>query len=70
MLVIVLAFEWRNNRNMLARIAATSALVAALALPCSVAFFKSTYHKNRHSNTPLFRFEKTAGLGLLMSRAR
>src|SRR5258706_13988755 len=41
------------------------ALCAVLARPCSVVFSKSSYHKSRRSDTPLFRFEKDGKAGFI-----
>jgi hypothetical protein len=38
---------------------------AVLAVPCSVAFSKATYHKDRRSNMPLFRFERSGKAGFI-----
>jgi hypothetical protein len=50
---------------MLVRIAGAFLLLAAGALPCSVAFLKATYHKDRRSDTALFRFEKDGQAGFI-----
>ncbi len=50
---------------MLARVIGILALIAALALPCSMSFLKAPYHKNRRSDTPLFRFERKGKAGYI-----
>jgi hypothetical protein len=50
---------------MLLRAAAGISILAALALPCSMSFFKASYHKNRRSVTPLFRFEQNGRAGFI-----
>ena len=60
----------RNNQNMLVRIATTIGLVAALAMPCTMVFSKGTYHKNRRSDTPLFRFEKNGSAGFINAEGK
>jgi hypothetical protein len=63
--MIALTPLWHHNRNMPLRIVATIALVAVLAWPCSVVFSKGNYHKNRRSDTPLFRFEARGKAGFI-----
>jgi len=50
---------------MLVRAAVGATMLAALALPCSMVFSKTSYHKNRRSDTPLFRFEKNGRAGFI-----
>jgi hypothetical protein len=55
---------------MLQRIACGLTLLVALALPCSMSFFKSAYHKNRRSTTPLFRFEEKGKAGFIDEKGK
>src|SRR5260370_36926925 len=50
---------------MFLRIVAAITLVTALALPCTMSFSKVSYHKNRKSDTPLFRFEEKGKAGFI-----
>ncbi len=55
---------------MLPRITWAIALLAALAWPCSMAFTKASYHKNRRSTTPLFRFEEKGKAGYINEKGK
>jgi hypothetical protein len=55
---------------MLVRTAVGIAIVAAFALPCSMVFSKASYHKNRRSDTRLFRFENNGHAGFLNSEGK
>ncbi|MGA2593889.1 MAG: WG repeat-containing protein [Bryobacteraceae bacterium] len=50
---------------MLVRIAVMLMLLAAFGVPCSISFFKAPYHKDRRSDTPLFRFEEHGHAGFI-----
>ncbi len=49
------------------RIAAATLLITALALPCVRMHTKLPYHKNRRSDTALFRFEENGKAGFINS---
>jgi hypothetical protein len=51
--------------TMLIRVVVVVAITVAFALPCSRSFLKTSYHKNRLSHTPLFRFEKDGRAGFI-----
>jgi hypothetical protein len=55
----------RNNRNMLTRITAMFVFLLGVAWPCSMAFTKVSYHKDRRSDTALFRFEEGGHAGFV-----
>jgi hypothetical protein len=55
---------------MLVRIALGIAMFAALAAPTSVLFPKSSYSKNRRSDTPLFRFEMNGLAGFIDAQGK
>jgi len=55
---------------MWARITVPLALIATLALPCSTSFLKTSYHKNRRSNVPLFRFEDHGKAGFINAQGK
>jgi hypothetical protein len=50
---------------MLPRIAAATLLISALVLPCVWMHTKLPYHKNRRSDTALFRFEEKGKAGFI-----
>ena len=56
--------------TMLLRVVVSVAITVAFALPCSRSFFKTSYHKNRRSDTPLFRFEKGGRAGFINSAGK
>jgi len=45
-------------------------LLAAFGGPCSISFFKAPYHKDRRSDTPLFRFEKHGHAGFINAEGK
>jgi hypothetical protein len=52
------------------RISAALAIAAAVAVPCTTSFTKAPYHENRHSDTPLFRFESHGKAGFIDARGK
>jgi hypothetical protein len=53
---------------MLMRVALATTIAAAVAFATSYLFPKASYHKNRRSDTPLFRFEKNGQVGFIDDR--
>jgi len=52
------------------RVSVSLAIAVAVVLPCSMSFSKTSYRKNRRSDTPLFRFEKNGHAGFINSEGR
>lgn len=52
------------------RVVSVFVLFTVLALPCSRIFEKAVYHKNRRSDTPLFRFEENGKVGFINSAGK
>ena len=55
---------------MLLRVFAAVTFLAAFSLPCTISFSKTPYHKDRRSDTPLFRFEEKGQAGFINSEGK